>query len=86
MTGKEIEQINEELNERAEMDGGNHGDVCRMLTQISDYPNYVSEDFLKALHKEIKLKHTYYKKNYEIVKVERPISYTHTCYELKRKS
>jgi ribosomal protein S8 len=85
MTGKEIEQICEELNEYAEVQGANLGDVCRMLTQLADYPGYISDNFLKALHEEIKTKLKYFKENYEITKKEVPISYSQTQVFLKRK-
>jgi hypothetical protein len=85
MKDDEIEKMCEELNQYAESDGNTLSDVCRMLTQLADYQRYVSDDFLESLHKEIKSQLTYYKNNYEIVNVERPISYIQHCVELRRK-
>jgi hypothetical protein len=56
-----------ELEKYAELEGSELGEVLRDLCHISNYSNYLSASFEKAVEKEIKTQLIYFKKNTKIV-------------------
>ena len=65
----------EELKKYAKLEGSEYGEALRDLCSLANYANYLSEDFEKAVKKEIKNQIKYFKKNTKIVTNTRTETY-----------
>ena len=57
----------EQLKEYAELEGSELGEVNILLLQIINYRDYVSDEFKKALEKEMKTQLKYFKQQCKII-------------------
>ena len=60
-------KICKELQEYADIEGAETGEVCHSLIHIAGKPDYVGEDFYQYLIMELKAQLDYFKENAEIV-------------------
>ena len=65
----------EELEKYAKLEGCELGEALRDLCSLANYSNYLSEDFEKAVEKEVKYQLEYFKKNTKIVTNTRTETY-----------
>lgn len=69
----EVMKLCDKLKEYADLENDEIGEVCQIMIDLTGYISYVSEDFYKALIKEIKDKLEFFKENTEIV--ENPVTF-----------
>ena len=76
----DIEKELEELQEYADMEGSELGEVWNLLISIARYPDYISEKFSENLVEEILFHLDEIKKIFKVV--EKKETYTRTYLEL----
>lgn len=72
----ENDKLIEELEKFADLEGCEDGECIYALIHLIHYPDYISDEFQKALADEINRKYEYYKKHARIVTTKN--TYTHT--------
>lgn len=67
------EKIIEELEDYATLDGTEIGEACFLLMRLTNYPDYVSDEFYNSLEKEIKEQLDNFKTYTQIVEFEETV-------------
>ena len=60
------------LEEFADLEGTEVGEMCQALLQLASYPDYMSEELRNAVAKEMMEQVQWFEENYEWVDVEIP--------------
>ena len=84
MSEQEQEQFSNEVSELidfASLDGCETGELCGYLCSVSQYPDYMSDDFYVSLKTEIRRHLKGFKANYKIV--EREETFTRKVIDLE---
>lgn len=78
-TYEQIQSIQKELSEYAQIEGTKYGEACNILMATSNFSEYFSEEFLNAVVKEMELQLKNFKDNYKIVRneISRTMAYLH---------
>ncbi len=63
----QLRKLANELTKYSELEGSEVGEICHLLIQITNFPDYISDDFKEALKKEMKAQLQNFKDNCKIV-------------------
>ena len=80
---EEIGELCEQLEKYYSLEADSHSEAMELLCQLSNYPDYISDDLLGALVSEMKKELKNYTENCTIV--IRPETFTHDVAELEWK-